>query len=176
MKQIKLEAGTSVLLVLPDERYMETLSDTLLGLSKQFKNTCYVTLNTPYVSLMRLFTKRKIPRKNVLVIDAVTKAVQAVTPENDHCIYVESQSSLTHLSLAITKAVETVKFQVVVIDSISTLFIYNNPKVVERFIHFIVQKMRQHNVALLLVAIGGNENNKELKQMGMFVDEVVHLD
>ena len=62
--------------------------------------------------------------------------------------------------------------KILLLDSLSTLFIYNNEDVVGKFSNFIINKMRTNNVSSVFFVLESDMNKKIMKTIESFVDEV----
>ena len=58
-------------------------------------------------------------------------------------------------------------------DSLSTLLIYNNKETVTKFTRTIIGKLKKAGMGGIFTALKGDTEKGLLKEMGMFVDEVV---
>lgn len=66
----------------------------------------------------------------------------------ENCVFMKPQA-LTDISIALTQAVEGIgegKERFLFLDTLSTLMIYNNDKVVGKFAHSIVNKIRNWSI------------------------------
>ena len=60
----------------------------------------------------------------------------------------------------------------VLLDSISTLLIYNEPETISKFVHFLTVKMRVLNLSVIL--IGLNENQGFLAELSQYCDKTIY--
>lgn len=58
------------------------------------------------------------------------------------------------------------------LDSLSTLLLHNDPLSVGRFANFLINKMREYDIALALLTLESDMNKDIIKQVSSFVDEV----
>ena len=61
-------------------------------------------------------------------------------------------------------------------DSLSTLLIYNKKETVSKFVHSVVNKIKASNITAVFTALEGDTQSALLKEIGMFVDEVIHVE
>jgi archaellum biogenesis ATPase FlaH len=104
----------------------------------------YVTVNKNTADLLDAFRAENIRINNILFIDAVAGLTGVGKIEGESFNYVDSPKDIVGLSILIEKAVASIgegkKF--IIVDSVSTLFVYNKERVVERFIHSLSGKIR----------------------------------
>ena len=160
-----------ILLVVPGDTYNSSLLKFIKKIDK--RKICYVTINKGYTGLIEIFKKNHINFKNFTYVDCVTKTI--TDPKKvPNCVFVPSPNDLTEISLAITKFIYTYS-SVILIDSLSTLLVYHQPKKLTSFIHSIVNRIRESE-AILILTISSRDIKTELfKQVEVLVDEVIKL-
>lgn len=84
-----------------------------------------------------------------------------------------SPKSLTSLSIAITQALDTGKFNFFVLDSISPLLLYNDAVTVERFISYIINKLRHLELPGAILVGEGEDTLKVVHEIEASCDETV---
>jgi hypothetical protein len=123
----------------------------------------------------RLLVK-EMQNKKILILDCISKSQSLDLEEASNVIYLESVSSLTIISLAITASIQQIpgdKF--VFIDSINSMLIHNKPEVFAQFIHGILTKLRIGGVNGLLISLE-NETNKEIHaEVAQLCDRIVKI-
>jgi hypothetical protein len=134
----------------------------------------YVTINKPYTDLIRGLST--VP-ENVRYVDSITALTGRGTPEVPRVIYLDSPLALVEMNLAIAdelkKVVSNTKF--LVVDSISTLLVYNSPQSVEKFCHTVIAKNRSENVIGVFLLIESEEHRSVVDTLAQFVDNVVFI-
>ncbi len=149
--------------LLSDEKQYNQVNDMLLTiLVKEKKFKCiYVSLNKGYKVLSKKMQSLGIDNSNIYFIDAISKTVgKPVTAVN--CTFLSSSHLLTELSLAITAAINTGKFDFLFFDSLSTLLIYNEMKTAEKFSQYIINKIRENDLGSILISL---KNDKEAQKL-----------
>ncbi|MGM5480836.1 MAG: DUF7504 family protein [Nanobdellota archaeon] len=171
MKKIG-DAGV-VVVVVPNEKYTEYIKEIANELAKGSKAVCYVSLNKLYASLNRLFDAKL--KNKFFVIDGITKSAMPDAPSADNCVYVSSASALTELSLSMNQVLNTGQFDSLLFDSLSTLLIYNKGDVVTQFVHDQMGKVVTLGGNAVFTCLEGDTKSSMIKDLGMFVDKVIHL-
>src|SRR3989344_6550657 len=126
------------------------------------KKYAQIILSTsrPCKNLLNLYQKNNIDTNKIIMLCTVC---QEKEQKNSNVIHIQSSSSLTEISLALSKCMESMKDKkFVFIDSIHTLLIHNKPITLAKFIHFILTKMRTNNVSGLLISLEA-ETDKEVR-------------
>ena len=166
--QIKseIESLSSNFIVLLDthaENYFESVMESAGAMTAKNKKGVYVTVSRPYRYILREMQKRNIKTDGLVFIDCISS--MAGERGEGNCTFVENPAALEEISMYLTfsldKLESTEKFMI--IDSISTLLIYNSLNSVKEFSMFIINKMRLEGVDGVLVVIE-KEAPEDLKQ------------
>ena len=162
-----------VLLSVSPGLYQEGILDTLRYFSDRFGMGLYITLNKPCATLQGSFEKNGVPSEKLVYLDSITN-----TPEHEteSCRFLGRMRELTELCIALTKLVSErkgVKF--VLLDSVSTLLIYNDPKSVARFCHSVAEKLRSLGLPAAFVLVEMEEAKDMVAQLAQFCDAYVKV-
>jgi len=146
------------------KKYQKTNLDIIKHLTEE-ENVpgVYVTLNKPFTTIKKLFTKNGIDVRMVIFIDAVTELESNKMKKEQNCLFIGSPENLSDISLAMDQAVRSVpgKEKFLFFDSLSTLLLYNKAVTVARFIHFLAGKMRAWKVKGIIISLE-KESDKDL--------------
>ncbi len=166
-------AAKTTLLLTSAEKSKKNISALLRSLLSD-KNAAgvYVTINRSYKTLMNEFDPKISER--LMFVDMVTEETGG-EKKGSNCIYLHSPTSLTDLAITLDTAMNSIEAEekFVIIDSVSALLIYNSPQVVEKFAHFIANKLRRWEAAGILVAFSKELDEKMKSVLSQFCDEVV---
>ncbi len=132
----------------------------------------YVSLNNSCKTMLGMFDKEKINTQKILFIES-TGQEQKSRVKN--CVSLNSNQSLTELSLSISEACKDDRIKFVFLDSVSTLLIYNTLETTERFIHYMVNKVRNMGFFVVLISIDEEKSNKLLPILSQFCDKVIKI-
>ncbi len=162
-----------VLYIIDAEKYFEGLVSILKN-SNAKKEIIYVTTNKPYKNIMDILNKRKIKIKKVFFIDCISRHIgDKLGVEPDNCIFIEGPQNLTTLSIAINEAVKRLSGnKVLLLDSLSTLLLYNDARTIGQFTNFFINKMRAADVETIMLALESDVDKDVIKQIQSFSDKV----
>jgi KaiC/GvpD/RAD55 family RecA-like ATPase len=168
------EMERTLLYIIPPEQYMQAV----MGIIKEQANNAsiiYITTNKPYYSLVESFKNNSIDSEKIFFIDCVTQQAQGNKGQDVHnCLFLDSPSHITGLSVAINQAVKDMPGnKIVLLDSLSTLLIYNDDKVIGQFSHFFVNMMRARNASTILIALESDLGKSVIKTIESMADEVI---
>ncbi len=167
----EIASAQTLLIVVSPDKYNQLAVQTMKSLKGRI---CYVTLNKTYNALTETFKKNKIPLKNVIFIDAITKTVREVETQTDNCFCVSSPGALTELSLAITEFLKH-EFDYIIFDSITNMMIYEKKGAVEKFLSSLVIKIKATKTKAIFYALPIKEQEEIIKDASLFVDKVISL-
>lgn len=165
----QLEENNSVLVVLDETTYQNTLKDILKAAAPDL--CCYVTFNKTCSALSEFFKKNGISAKNVKFIDAITRTIKDVESTED-CTYLSSPESLTELAIVLKKHLEF-PFKYLIFDSATNLITYADANNVKKFIKSLAFQASESGCKLILLAIETPDNKPLLKTLGTFVDATI---
>lgn len=135
-----------------------------------------VTLTRTVESLIKLLEARNIDTEKIFFIDCISK-ISGAKQTRKNCFYVSHPSNLTDMSIALTKAIENTgagkKFFIV--DSWSSLLIYNERKKVLGFSNFIINKLRANEINGFLITLSVKSDEEFAQGMSVFCDKVLVL-
>ena len=63
----------------------------------------------------------------------------------------------------------------VFLDSVSTLLIYNNLETTERFVHYMINKIRNMGFFVVLISIDEEKSNKLIPILSQFCDKIIKI-
>lgn len=163
--------GQIVLLIVPRITYQYAIQELTKALYAQTKKICYVSFNRPYLTLKNWIKNLGLSNGNFFFVDTVTSSVQP-PPIADDCIFVQSPTALTDISLAFNSAINEQRCDSCILDAVSTLLIYQDANTVLKFVHALITKCRIQNTKIVFLAL--KEDAEVLaKDLVMFVDTVI---
>jgi hypothetical protein len=170
-ERVALYDNPVVLLSVNAMTYQDGVLDTLRYFSERFGTGLYITLNKPCTTLQVSFEKSGVPRDKVVYLDSITNTNEH---DNGSCCYLGRMRELTDLCIALTKLISQRKeVRFVLIDSVSTLLIYNDAKSVARFCHAVSEKLRSVGLPAAFVLVEMEEARDMVAQLAQFVDSYI---
>jgi hypothetical protein len=105
----------------------------------------FIVYSVPAETLFSGMKNGKFYLSNLAVVDAAGAKSQAAKSKNIYSM--QGPSSLTELSIYITKFTDTGKYGFIYIDSLSALGKYNSFETSERFVQYLVRKLRSMKIS-----------------------------
>lgn len=163
-----------ILTAVNHEKYFDNVLAIMKKVAKN-KSIIYVSMNKSYDQLTSLFKNAKIDTRNFFFIDCILKTMEEKREEEGikNVFHVESPEQLTSISLAITESINHLPNEkLLVLDSLSTMLIYNGENAIGMFSNFIINKMRAAGVGIILLVLDSDLDKEILKKIETFVDKV----
>lgn len=163
-----------VLALIDPIRYQEAIIDLLRYFVSKTARGIYISLNKPYAVLTKTFDKAGLSSSSLFFVDGITN-VPAQEEDSSH-VALGSGVDLSNLCIGISRAVnQSSEEKFLLLDSLSTLLIYNDPKTVAKFAHLLTEKMRRWNTPGSLVTVETNSERDVVSQLAPFCDKVVKI-
>lgn len=167
-----LSPGSINLLVVKLHDYSSAAHALLSYYHAQKMPGVYVSVNKPTQDILKGFS---VPLAQTQFVDAITALTGKGTEDTQQITFIDSPLALVELNLAISDRMKSVvsnqKF--LILDSISTLLVYNTPQSVEKFCHTVIAKNRSENVVGLLLMIESEDHHDVVETLAQFVDRVI---
>jgi hypothetical protein len=169
--KVSLLENPLVLLSVSPVIYQEAVLELLRYFSERFRSGLYITLNRPTATLQGSFEKAGIDGGELLFLDSITNMPQHDT---ESCCFLGRMRELSDLSSGVSKMVtENKGIKFVLLDSVSTLLIYNDPKSVARFCHSVAERLRKWGLAGAFICVEMGEGMDTIAQLAQFCDAYV---
>jgi len=172
----KIEEDLAIMVITSGEELMRTNIQIVKTVMKNKSLCLYVAINQPYSRLKRILEKGKINTDRVFFIDCITETSGGKAKRISNCLFVNSPSSLTELSLSITQALQAMpgkKF--LFVDALSTLVIYNSPNSLAKFSHFLITRVKLLGLAGIFMVVQKEMEEMLLSQIKQFCDKIIKL-
>lgn len=168
-----------LLVLLSEKQYMNQLYKIVKSVEKSKKKICYVCLSKTYKDVLDNLKRENIDTKFFFFIDVLSSHYEKPTPKRN-CIFLDSPD-LKSIKEAIANAVEKENCGVLLFDTISTLLIYEGSFSILRFTHSLMIEEKEERVKKVYIVlkkgvVPEEENEKLIKDLGMFADKTLDLD
>lgn len=163
-------------IVLPSNNYDDLLQATFEYMAeKKDASWIYVTSTRPYAAVKDKFSS-EIDQASVFFIDCVSRAAGIKTTAN-HCIFLDSPSELERLILEIMSGVNTQgqRDVFVVLDSLSSLVLYNDVCLVSEFFTHLMNNIRLANATAISLCIEEEMDDALNKVLYLKNDKIIKV-
>ncbi|MBU0762612.1 MAG: hypothetical protein KKD39_06265 [Candidatus Altiarchaeota archaeon] len=138
----------------------------------------YLSFTMPSEYIISNMEDAKIPSENVYFIDCISiMAGKVETVKNEKVAYVENPASLEDITLHMDSMLSKVKTEkkFIFLDSLSSLSIYNSDKSVKEFTHYIINKIRLHELIGIILAVEKKETEELVRIITPMCDHQIRL-
>ncbi|MFA4955989.1 MAG: hypothetical protein WC556_03330 [Candidatus Methanoperedens sp.] len=166
-----------VLLVSSSSHYQENNLNILkLLLNDRKMSGIYINVTKSCDNISDLMRSNGIDISRLFFIDCVTLNSGFKPVKKDTCLYVNSPSDLTEISIVLDQLVQTntTEGKFLFLDSLSTLLIYNSPNITSKFAHFLTVKLRQWKITGILITLEKETDEKLLSLISQFADKIIY--
>src|SRR3989344_2214307 len=158
------------------ENILEVHLAAVKWLSDKKYTQIILSTSRPCKNLLNLYQKNNIDTNKIIMLCTICQEKEKKEQKNSKVIHIGSCSSLTEISLAISKCMESMKDKkFVFIDSINTLLIHNEPNTLAKFIHSILTKMRTNNVSGLLISLEAETDKEVRAEIAQLCDKIIKV-
>ncbi|MBI4361862.1 MAG: hypothetical protein HY558_01670 [Euryarchaeota archaeon] len=170
-----LPDGWSVLLETRAENALEVALAALRVMTDKGYRGIVVSATRPYANLSGLYRESDIDLKRVFVIDCISKSQNPRIVDADNVHYLDGVS-VTSVGVSLHRLMDTVhggKF--LLLDSINTLLIHNQPDIFAKFIHSTLSRLRMNKVNCILLSFGGERTQEVRAEVAQLCDKVIAI-
>ncbi|MEA2034897.1 MAG: hypothetical protein U9N40_05350 [Euryarchaeota archaeon] len=168
-----------ILAITSSEDLRESVMESITTLCKSGFFGIVISINEPWSILKKELNKRDTEISNLFFIDCVTISAIGQIKDESNCIYINNPAQLTSIGIALTKAMGAMKDKdkenlFIVIDSINTMFVYNDPNQILRFLHMFTNKVRLNSAKSIMFSVKNAIDPIVSAQLGTISDLIVN--
>jgi len=175
----ELADGTALALRVGLAAYLDSLRGILEGYANKANVECiYVTATIPAASIIGALDVLEIKIDHVHFIDCVSHTMLGtVGTKKDDILLVESPTMLENIMLKVEFLSRKIgsKKKIVLFDSLNSLCIHNDLKIVSEFLHILVNNMRAKNITTILLTIEEHGTEEIKNMLNLVCDETLIL-
>ncbi len=166
-----------VLLITPPQQH----NDVAVGLTRMLadekgRSGVYITFNRPFEQLVGDFNANNIDLAKIIFIDCISKMAGRFPGKKENAVFIDNPSSLEEIGMYAEKILARMpEDRFVVLDSISSMLIYNDENSAREFSHFLVNKLRLEKAGGFLLAVEKEDTDKVVEIIQPLVDKVIKL-
>jgi len=181
IKRELMEADDSsiILVSAKPQDHMRSVIGLLRSLiSDRNLSVVYLSMTKPYRHIIKNAEEAEIDTSNLYIIDCISQiSGDAGTEKPLNVVLVENPTSLEEMSMYTEKLLEDIKDKnrIFLMDSLSSLSIYNNPSSVDEFTHFVITKIRLGKIGGIVLSMKTKETMEQLKAIRQFYDREIEV-
>jgi len=168
----EIEKNQVTIFTIPNIEYAERLKEMTWLIGRLKKAVCFVALNKSYKSIIKDCALGE-NADNFLFIDAVSKPGREV--KQDKKVIFLKPEALTELNMTLGKALKTGKFDYLIFDSLSSLLVYKNLKIISEFTRNLTDKIKSTKTKGVFTVLEDNINPKLIENLSRHANKVISL-
>jgi len=167
-----------VLLVSDFTNYGELIDFILKYLLQEKKaDGIYLSVNKTAKSIFENIQLMGVDPKKILFIDCTSGRIQKYHETQENIIVIKSPEHLTDIAVALSEIVRSGSNEnrFLLIDSISTLLLFNSVKSVVKFTHFFTNLIREYHLNGLIFTVDKETDDFVKRNLYVFSDKVINV-
>lgn len=136
----------------------------------------YISVSKPYGYLLDAVKSSEIPLDNLFFIDCISHMAGKLPEKAVNTVFIENPSILEEISMYMDKVLPRLKEpKFILLDSVSSMLIYNDQKSVKEFVHYLINYMRLNSIGGAIMSIEKKEADDITRTLSPMVDKEVKL-
>lgn len=173
-----LDRGSAVALKVDVDAYFDvitTLTDNFP--QKRDMQVIYTTSTISSKTIIDVLNAFEISKDNIQFVDAVSYMTMGTAKQNESVTFVESPTMLENIMLKIEYLLRKYPTEenTVVLDSIDSLAIHNNNRILSEFLHILISSLRSHECYTFILSVSEQESEEIDNMLMMVCDDFIEV-
>ncbi|MBN2043118.1 MAG: hypothetical protein JW754_04915 [Candidatus Aenigmarchaeota archaeon] len=168
-----LNGQYSALVITPVEKMQDISNRIIKSFAKKSNKGVYIALNKPHDSIEKVLQGMKINTGGIHFIDCI-RTIAEDSP-GERVAHIQNPSDITSMNIALNQFMEKIEGEkYIVLDSLTTLLIYNKENLVIMFVKALIDEARKYEAKMIILTPeprGGELINK----VALFFDKVIRI-
>jgi KaiC/GvpD/RAD55 family RecA-like ATPase len=177
-KLLRLPEASAVALRLKADQYFDAIQGMLdLFAGKKDLNVIYITSTVPSQSIINALEVLEVSMDHIWFIDCISQIMMSTEKRHPHAISVESPTMLENLMLKVEFVLRKNpdRKALVILDSINSLAIHNNTKILSEFLHILVNNLRSRGAYSVIFSMQEYETDEIRNMLVLVSDEMIEV-
>lgn len=173
-----MESGSAVALKVDVESYF----DVITALTDDFKRdkdmqVIYTTSTISSSTIIQVLEAFDIGCEGIQFVDAVSYMTMGASEQPEGVTFVESPTMLENISLKIEYLLKKYPKDenTVIIDSIDSLAIHNDNRILSEFLHILISNLRSHDCFTFILSVSEQESEDIDNMLAMVCDDFIEV-
>ncbi len=134
----------------------------------------YITSTIPSQSIKNVLTILEIDLNRIYFIDCISHIMMGSAVRSERVFFVESPTMLENIMLKVEFLMRSIEGKkIVLLDSINSLAIHNNTKILSEFLHIMVNNLRAKEAYTLILSVEEQSTEEINNMLGLICDETL---
>jgi hypothetical protein len=172
-----LPEASAIAMVINIDDYLDTMRATLDTFSvEKDLSDIYITSTIPSQSIKNVLQLLEIDSSRIYFVDCISHIMMGTAVRSEHVSFVESPTMLENIMLKVEFLMRSVKGKkMVLLDSINSLAIHNNTKILSEFLHILVNSLRAKEAYTLVLSVEEQSSEEINNMLGLICDETLNF-
>jgi KaiC/GvpD/RAD55 family RecA-like ATPase len=173
-----LPDSSAIALHLKADQYFDAIQGMLDRFAmKKDLEVVYVTSTIPSQSIINALEVLEVPMDHIWFVDCISQIMMSQAKRHPHAIIVESPTMLENIMLKVEFLIRghPDRNALVVLDSINSLAIHNNTKILSEFLHILVNHLRARGAYTVIFSMREYETEDIRNMLVLVSDESIEL-
>ena len=171
----ELPESSAIALVINVDDYLDTMRAVLDAfIVEKDQSAIYITSTIPSHSIKNILNILEIDMNRIYFIDCISHIMMGAAVQSEHVYFVESPTMLENIMLKVEYLMRSVEGKkLVLLDSINSLAIHNNTKILSEFLHIMVNSLRGKEAYTLILSVEEQSSEEITNMLGLICDETL---
>ena len=173
-----LPESSAVAMRLKADQYFDAIQGMIDRFAaKKDLEVVYVTTTLPSQSIISALEALEISMDHIWFVDCISQIMMSQAKRHAHTIVVESPTMLENIMLKVEFLLRRHpdRHALVVLDSINSLAIHNNTKILSEFLHILVNNLRSRGAYTVIFSMQEYETEEIRNMLILLSDESIEL-
>lgn len=160
-------------MVIKIDDYLDTMRSTLDAfIMEKNLSAIYITSTIPSQSIKNVLTILEINMNRIYFVDCISHIMMGSAVRSDRVSFVESPTMLENIMLKVEFLMRSIEGKkLVILDSINSLAIHNNTKILSEFLHIMVNNLRAKEAYTVILSVEEQSTEEISNMLGLICDE-----
>ena len=153
---LKEVASTSAVSLITDINNYFTAMKEVVRHTKEEEQACvYITSTIPSSVILEQLASEDLSTDHVHFVDCISFMVGKAPERSENVLYVESPNMLERIMLRLQEMLKRLgdADKLVFLDSVNTLSLHNDEKVMQEFVHYVINSLRVRGIPSIVLSI-----------------------
>ncbi len=172
-----IEPSTSTSLEIGTEVYFDVIKGLMSMKDDGRTQMIYVASTVPAGAIINAMDMIGVEADGVKFIDCISNMMTGQQEKNEDIVFIESPTMLENIMLKVEflRRKSTAKKAVVIIDSLNTLHIHNDWKIMGEFLHILVNNLRSRGSIIVILSIKEQQSPEVATLLSLVSDRVIRI-
>ncbi len=160
-------------LVIKIDNYLDSMRATLdTFIVEKDISAIYITSTIPSQSIKNVLEILEIDLNRIYFVDCISHIMMGTAVRAERVHFVESPTMLENIMLKVEYLMRSIEGKkLVLLDSINSLAIHNNIKILSEFLHIMVNNLRAKEAYTLILSVEEQSSEEISNMLGLVCDE-----